>query len=52
MYVIKKYVRAISALDAIRQEKDHSVDECTMENNWKDFYLSEVMGFDPLEDED
>jgi hypothetical protein len=53
MYVIKKYIWAVSALDAIRQEKDYSVDECGLDIAWRDYFLSEQMGFDdPLDFKD
>jgi hypothetical protein len=46
MYMVKKYIRAVSALDAIRKEKTKSVDEVSIDLAWKDLFLSEQMGFE------
>lgn len=52
MYVVKKYIRAISALDAVRKEKDTSVDEVSLDASWKDLYLSEAMGLQSMREDD
>lgn len=43
-YVIKKYVRAYSAKDALRKEKDVEVDDCWLDEKWHDEDI--INGFD------
>lgn len=45
MYVVKKYIRALSAEDAIRQDKTHKVDDVFIDHEWKDYALPEALGF-------
>lgn len=53
MYVLKKYVKALSALDAIRQDKTHQVDEATLDENWKDWAMADALDMpNPYEDND
>jgi hypothetical protein len=35
MYIIRKYVMAKSAQDAIRKEKGHPVDDAWVDEEWK-----------------
>jgi hypothetical protein len=53
IYVVKKYIKALSALDAIRQEKKYSVDEAVLDDVWKmDFFEGQFGYVEVKEDDD
>lgn len=48
LFVIKKYVRALSAADAIRKEKKIAVDDCWVDDDWRKANkdnLADAIGF-------
>lgn len=45
LFVIKKYVMATSAKDAIRKERSAQIDDVWIDENWKEKHLNEAMGF-------
>lgn len=52
MYVVKKYIKALSAEDAIRQDRSHKVDDCYIDDNWKEWALADALGMpNPYEEE-
>ena len=51
LYVIRKYVKAYSAADALKKEKRLPVDDIYVDDDWRKNQsdnLSEAMGFKPL----
>lgn len=45
MYVIRKYVKATSVLDAVKKEKTIPVHEVYVDDKWQDKHLAEAIGF-------
>jgi hypothetical protein len=43
-YIIRKYVEASTAKEALRKEKDHPADECWVDEKWME--QSTIRGFD------
>jgi len=58
LFVIKKYVKALSAADAIRKEKTIAVDDCWVDDDWRKLNkdnLADAIGFNlpiPTQNED
>lgn len=55
LYVVQKYVMAVSAQAALRKEKKVAAHDVWIDNNWKEKQLTEAIGFHvdhPVEDED
>ena len=52
MYVVRKYVKAISVAQALRREKDAPVHEIFVEDKWKDTHLADAIGFAETEVEE
>lgn len=46
MYIVRKYIKAYSALEAIKKDKDHPVDDVWVEERWQDKHLADAIGFD------
>lgn len=42
MYIIKKYIKARSAIEAIRKDKTHPVDDCWVDEDWQKGQKSEL----------
>lgn len=50
LYVVRKYVKAYSAADALKKEKRMPVDDIYVDDDWRKNQtdnLSEAMGFKP-----
>jgi hypothetical protein len=45
LFVLRKYVRAHSAAEAIRKEKSIPVDDVWIDDEWKKGHLADAMGF-------
>ena len=45
LFVIKKYIKAYSALDAIEKDKTTPVDDVWVDEDWKKDNLSNAIGF-------
>lgn len=52
LYVIRKYVKAKSASQAIRLDKTTPVDDVYIENNFSENHLVDAIGFSMQEEED
>jgi hypothetical protein len=35
LYIVRKYIKAKNALDAIKKENDHAVDDVWLDEDWK-----------------
>lgn len=46
MYVVRKYIKAISAAQAIRKDKNTPVHDCWISEDWKPDHLASAIGFD------
>ena len=46
MYVVRKYIKAYSALEAIKKDKDYPVDDVWIDEKWQDKHLADAIGFD------
>lgn len=46
MYVIRKYVKAISAADAIKKDKTTAVHDVWIDEKWQERELPSAIGFD------
>jgi len=46
MYVVRKYVKAVSVIEAIKKEKGTPVHDVFIEEKWQDRELAGAMGFD------
>ena len=44
-YVVRKYIMAKNAKDALKKEKDVRADEVWLDEDWKRENLSKVIGF-------
>ncbi len=54
LYVVRKYISAKSAAEAIRKDKTHPVDDVWMDEDFKNKKLADAMGFtieSPQDDE-
>lgn len=51
MYVIRKYIKAPSALSAIRKDKTTPVHDCWIDNDWREKELADAIGFAEIEDD-
>lgn len=55
MFVVKKYIMASSAKDALRKEKKHPADDCWIDEEWrknKTDNLASAIGFTMENDPD
>ena len=50
MYVIRKYVKATSVLDAVKKDKTTAVHEVYVDDKWQDKHLAEAIGFHDYRD--
>jgi len=48
MYVVRKYVKAVSVIEAIKKEKGTPVHDVFIEEKWQDRELAGAMGFDDV----
>ncbi len=46
MYIVKKYIRAISATQAIKKDRDTPVHDVWVDEDWKKNELASAIGFD------
>jgi len=46
LFVVRKYIKAVSALDAIKKDKSTPVHECWLEEKWSEEELPSAIGFD------
>ena len=46
MYIVRKYIKAISAAQAIKKDKDTPVHDCWVADDWKTDHLASAIGFD------
>ena len=46
MYIVKKYIRAISAMQAIKKDRDTPVHDVWVDEDWKKNELASAIGFD------
>lgn len=45
-FIVRKYIMAKSAMDAIKKEKKHSVDDCWIDEEWmKNNWTPNKLGF-------
>ena len=52
MYVVRKYIKATSALSAIRKDKTTAVHDCWIDNEWRGDHLADAIGFEHTSDEE
>jgi hypothetical protein len=55
LYVVRKYIRATSAAQAIRKDKTTPVHDAWVDTEWKTDHLASAIGFElnaPSEDEE
>lgn len=45
LYVVRKYIKATNAAQAIRKDKITPVHDCWVEEGFKDKHLTEAIGF-------
>lgn len=45
MYVVRKYVKAVSVVQAIKKEKETPVHDVFIEEKWQDRELAGAIGF-------
>jgi hypothetical protein len=45
LYVIRKYIKANSAQDAIKKEKKFRVDDVWLDEDYKNAHLTDAIGF-------
>jgi len=46
MYIVRKYIKALSAVDAIKKEKDTAVHDVWIDEKWSEKELPAAIGFD------
>jgi len=46
MYIVRKYIKAVSAMEAIKKDKKTPVHECWVEEKWSEKELPSAIGFD------
>ena len=44
MYIVRKYIMATSASQAIKKDKSTPVDDCWVDDSWKDKHLASAIG--------
>lgn len=52
MYIVRKYIRATSAIQAIKRDKLTPVHDVWIDEKWQDKGLAEAIGFDNGESEE
>ncbi len=56
LFIVKKFIMAKNALDAIKKDKTHPVDDVFVDSKWaddnKETNLTSAIGFKEEEDED
>lgn len=55
MYVVRKYIKALSVSQALRKDKTTQVHDCYVDESWKENNLSDAIGFvsePPIEEEE
>jgi hypothetical protein len=45
LFVVRKYIRAISAAEAITKDRKAPVDDVWVEEEWKNKHLADAIGF-------
>jgi hypothetical protein len=45
MYVVRKYIKAKTAVEAIKLDSTTPVHDCWIDNEWRDNHLAEAIGF-------
>ena len=45
MFIVKKYVKAVSALEALKKERRQPADDCWIDEDWKKDNLANAIGF-------
>ena len=46
LYVVRKYIMAISVVQAIKKEKETPVHDCWIQDEWKTDHLASAIGFE------
>lgn len=46
MYIIRKYIKAVSAIQAIKKDKDTPVHDVWIDDKWQEKSLADAIGFD------
>jgi len=46
MFVVKKYIMASSAAEALRKDLKTPADDCWVDEEWKGKYLADAIGFE------
>lgn len=46
MYVVRKYIKAVSAMEAIKKDKNTLVHDVWIDEKWQEKGLPEAIGFD------
>ena len=46
LYVIRKYIKAVSVSQAVRRDKNTPVHDCWVDDDWKKNSLTDAIGFD------
>ena len=52
LFTVRKYIKATSALQAIRKDKNTPVHDVWIENDWQNKHLADAIGFHTSEEED
>lgn len=51
MYIVRKYIIATGASQAIRKDKDTPVHDCWVDDDWKNKNLAGAIGFETYQEE-
>lgn len=51
MYVVRKYIKAVSVGEALKKERAAPVHEIYVDENWQKNHLPEAIGFNYQKDE-
>ena len=54
MFIVRKYIKAISAAQAIKKDRETPVHDCWIDEKWGDENLADAIGFhidDPIDEE-
>ena len=47
LFIVKKFIKAQNALEAIKKDKTHPVDDVYIDSQWCDKNLADAVGFQP-----
>lgn len=46
LYIVRKYIMAVSVVQAIKKEKETPVHDCWIQDEWKTEHLASAIGFE------